>query len=193
MMGVEKIKNRLYLLEFELFYLETTMIINRVILILMIALPVGLQAQSGIGWLFEPTPNDSIEKESFENHSSILPQIRQGIKSEEGFNLLKSLNFIPIVDGGINYQSELGYRIAGGGIFESNPSWKKFYLRAGAIGGVESADNLTSAKYEFSDSMKSVRSLFQPIVRFAYTPNHIFNFQIGHDKNFIGKVTDRYS
>jgi hypothetical protein len=163
------------------------MIINRVILILMFALPFGLQAQSGIGWLFEPTPNDSIEKESFENHSSILPQIRQGIKSENGINFVKPLNFIPLVDGGINYQSELGYRITGGGIFESNPIWKKFYLRAGAIGGVESADSLTSANYEFTDSLKSVRSLFQPIVRFAYTPNHIFNFQIGHDKNFIGE------
>jgi hypothetical protein len=163
------------------------MIINRVILILMIALPVGLQAQSGIGWLFEPTSNDSTEKESFENHSSILPQIRREIKSENGINFVRPINFIPLVDGGLNYQSDLGYRISGGGIFESNQNWKKFYLRAGAIGGVESTDSLTSANYEFTDSLKSSRSLFQPIFRFAYTPNQIFNFQIGHDKNFIGE------
>ena len=163
------------------------MIINRVILILIIALPVGLQAQSGIGWLFEPTSNDSIEKESFENHSSILPQIRREIKSENGINFVRPINFIPLVDGGLNYQSDLGYRISGGGIFESNQNWKKFYIRAGAIGGVESTDSLTSANYEFTDSLKSSRSLFQPIFRFAYTPNQIFNFQIGHDKNFIGE------
>jgi hypothetical protein len=163
------------------------MIINRVILILMIALPVGLQAQSGIGWLFEPTSNDSIEKESFENHSSILPQIRREIKSENGINFVRPINFIPLVDGGLNYQSDLGYRISGGGIFESNQNWKKFYLRAGILGGVESADSLTSANYEFTDSLKSSRSIFQPIFRFAYTPNQIFNFQIGHDKNFIGE------
>jgi hypothetical protein len=163
------------------------MIINRVILILIIALPVGLQAQSGIGWLFEPTSNDSIEKESFENHSSILPQIRREIKSENGINFVRPINFIPLVDGGLNYQSDLGYRISGGGIFESNQNWKKFYLRAGILGGVESADSLTSANYEFTDSLKSSRSIFQPIFRFAYTPNQIFNFQIGHDKNFIGE------
>lgn len=153
----------------------------------MIALPVGLQAQSGIGWLFEPTSNDSIEKESFENHSSILPQIRREIKSENGINFVRPINFIPLVDGGLNYQSDLGYRISGGGIFESNQNWKKFYLRAGILGGVESADSLTSANYEFTDSLKSSRSIFQPIFRFAYTPNQIFNFQIGHDKNFIGE------
>ena len=139
------------------------MIINRVILILLLAFPIGLKAQNGIGWLVEPNPTDSVDKESFENHSSVLPQIRQGIKSEKGINFVKPLNFIPLVDGGINYQSELGYRIVGGGIFESNPSWKKFYLRAGAIGGVESTDSLTSANYEFTDSLKSSRSLFQPI------------------------------
>ena len=163
------------------------MIINRFILILMFALPLGLHAQNGIGWLFEPTPNDSIEKESFENHSSILPQIRLEIKSENGINFVRPINFIPLVDGGMNYQSDLGYRISGGGIFESNQNWKKFYLRAGVIGGIESADSLTSARYEFFDSLKSVQRLFQPIVRLAYTPNHIFNFQIGHDKNFIGE------
>ena len=153
----------------------------------MFTLPVGLQAQSGIGWLFEPTPNDSIEKESFENHSSILPQIRREIKSENGINFVRPINFIPLVDGGMNYQSDLGYRISGGGIFESNQNWKKFYLRAGVIGGIESADSLTSARYEFFDSLKSVQRLLQPIVRLAYTPNHIFNIQIGHDKNFIGE------
>ncbi len=153
----------------------------------MFALPIGLQAQNGIGWLFETSPNDSIEKESFENHSSILPQIRREIKSENGINLIKPINFIPLLDGGINYSSDLGYRISGGGIFESNSTWKKFYIRAGAIGGLESADSLTSARYEFFDSLKSVQALFQPLVRLAYTPNHIFNFQIGHDKNFIGE------
>ncbi len=150
-------------------------------------MPLELQSQNGIGWLYEPTPTDSIEKESFENHSSILPQIRREIKSENGINVVKPVNFVPLVDVGINYQSELGYRVSGGGIFESNPNWKKFYLRAGAIGGVESADSVTTAKYEYFDSLKSIQSIFQPTVRFAYTPNHIFNFQIGHDKNFIGE------
>jgi hypothetical protein len=163
------------------------MIINRVILILLFAFPFGLNAQNGIGWLFEPTPNDSLENESFENHSSILPRIRQKIVSENGIKLVKPINFIPLVDGGINYQSELGYRFSGGGIFESNPNWNKFYLRAGALAGIESADSITSARYEFSDSLRSAQAIFHPIIRFAYTPNHIFNFQVGHDKNFIGE------
>ena len=164
------------------------MIINRVMLILLIlAFPLGLKAQNGIGWLFEPTPNDSVEKESFENHSSILPKIRQTNKSENGIKFVNPLNFIPIVDAGINYKNELGYRIAGGGFFESNRNWNKFYIRAGMLAGIESADSLTSAKYEFSDSMQSLKSLIQPSIRLAFTPNHIFNFQIGHDKSFIGE------
>lgn len=163
------------------------MIINRFILIFLFALPLGLKAQNGIGWLLEPMPNDSIEKESFENHSSILPQIRQETKSEKAINFVKPIKFIPLLDCGINYQSDLGYRISGGGIFESNSNWKKFYIRAGILGGIESADSITSAKYQFSDSVNSIQTMFQPIIRFGYTPNHIFNFQIGHDKNFIGE------
>ena len=82
------------------------MIINRVILILLLlAFPFGFKAQNAIGWLFEPMPNDSIEKESLENHSSILPQIRQENNSENGINFVKPINFIPLLDGGINYHS----------------------------------------------------------------------------------------
>jgi hypothetical protein len=97
------------------------------------------------------------------------------------------MRFIPVSDLATFYDKDFGFRLGSGAIVESNSNWKKLYVRAGATGGLASPESLNLNKFEFTNTNSTSFAFFQPIVRISYTPNHIFNFQVGHDKNFIGE------
>ncbi len=157
------------------------------LLLFLIFKALSSSAQSGITWLREDMPNDSIFAPSFENHSSLLPKIRVTQPQAKGFNLGKTLNLIPLADLTTFYDIDFGYRLGFGAVVESNANWKKMFVRAGATGGLASEGSINNNRFEFTQNNSSSFAYFQPIVRLSYTPNHIFNFQIGHDKNFIGE------
>ena len=153
--------------------------------LLFILFFVRSYGQTAVDWVRESMPFDSSQKLSVESHSAILPQIRIQNSKKNSLAFGKRNGIIPLVDGCSYYDTDLGYRLGGGILAEG--SLNKFYYRTGGIGGIATNGLINSNRFEFTKGDSNSFSFFQPIVRFSFTPNHIFNFQFGHDKNFIGE------
>ena len=139
--------------------------------------------QGELGYIFEEMPSDSLGERTIKTHSTIKPSIRQsGEFSPENVTLqlngLADLNFI---------QNTHSWFKTGLGLELKGAIRDKFYFRLAGIEGISQTDGFYSPKTYIADSIKRM-SLYTDIhARISYTPNHIFNFQVGIDNNFIGE------
>jgi hypothetical protein len=130
--------------------------------------------------------NESINP--FKN-SDLAPCIR--LKNTAlGFNNAKqqghkSIAIIPLVDIGLQYKNDLAHRNGLGFLLEARPI-KKSYVRIGGLVDISNTSSLNPGSIEIANLGVSQQLWFMPITRFAYTPNKVFSFQVGYDKNFIG-------
>ena len=140
-------------------------------------------SQGEVDYLFEEMPSDSVAKLSISTHTSVKPAIRQYTKNPEKKSYfqvggLGDLNFFQQVQSG--YKTGLGLEL------KANIK-DKLYFRLAGIEGIYQNSHGFQPKSYIDDSIGKV-SLYSDLRgRISYTPNHIFNFQIGLDHNFIGE------
>ncbi len=136
--------------------------------------------QAEVGRLYEELPSDSIVPRSTQIHTSLKPAIRQAnfTKNYVRFSALGDLNYVQ--------QGEPNYKLGLGGEVSAaiNDKW---YFQVAAIQGVSNLDSIFEPK-SYITSPQPNADLYTDIrTRVSYTPNHIFNFQVGLDHNFIGE------
>lgn len=136
--------------------------------------------QAEIGRLYEELPSDSIITRSAQTHTSLKPAIRQK-NFDDNYLRLSAL-------GDLNYvqRDDPAYKLGLGGEITAvlNDKW---YFQAAAIQGVSNLDSIFEPK-SYVTSPQINLDLYTDIrSRISYTPNHIFNFQVGLDHNFIGE------
>ena len=132
-----------------------------------------------------------IREEQFKNHLSLKPNIRLN-NYALGFRLSKdskkTINLIPLVDLGIQYSTglnRLNHRNGMGFLLEARPI-KKSYVRIGGLVNISNAESLNPGNINLTDVGASQKLWVMPMTRLAYTPNEVFCFQAGYDRNFIG-------
>ncbi|MEJ6588995.1 MAG: hypothetical protein QNL43_04260 [Crocinitomicaceae bacterium] len=172
------------------------MIINKALTILVVLLAFGAWNQSDIGYLNgslvttlrSEAPKDSSSVSVSLHHSDLRPSLRLN-NSSLGFRLSKKepekINLIPLIDLGIQYNDELSHRGGLGFLLEARPI-KKSYVRIGGLVNVSNSALLNPGNINLSELGTSQELWFLPLTRLAYTPNEVFSFQVGYDKNFIG-------
>ncbi len=144
--------------------------------------PFFAVSQNDVGRIFEEMPSDSIEKRSLKSHTSLWPKVRLENKSLEE----KNFQLTPLAD--LNYiQTTHSLFKIGLGIELEGRIKDKFYYRLAGVEGISQTDAFYSPKTYVADS-NGQSSIYTDLHgRISYTPNHIFNFQIGLDNNFIGE------
>lgn len=154
---------------------------------ILIFIHFGLFAQSTTGLLFEEMPDDSLPSFSNQLHTSLLPQIR--LKNDKVSISDTNRSFLSVtglVDFGYRYSNESEYR-SGLGISVESSIKDKWHFRLNGIQGFGHSDSLFEPK---SYVLKHKTNYFWYTdirSRISYTPNDIFNFQVGLDHNFIGE------
>jgi len=150
---------------------------------------LALRAQTQLGFVEEEMPLDSILTPSITEHSSLQPTLRNSIR----YSLLKRDSTVRrfgiqgICDVGYFAENQQTYRAGGGFLAEFAPN-QKWYARLAGIEGITNgtAGNLLPKSY-ITDHQSNY-SLYTDIRgRLSFSPNEIFNFQAGLDKNFIGE------
>ncbi len=125
---------------------------------------------------------------AYKRHYDLRPSVRLNSFSL-GYSLFrapnKTINLIPIVDLGVQYNNGVRHRNGLGFLLEARPI-KKSYVRIGGLLDVSNSLHLNPGNLELSDLGSSQGLWFLPMTRLAYTPNDVFSFQVGYDKNFIG-------
>ena len=128
---------------------------------------------------------------AYKRHYDIRPSIRLN-NVKLGFALSKhpnkTINLIPLVDLGVQYNAssnQLKHRNGLGFLLESRPI-KKGYVRIGGLVNFSNAESLNPGNINLTDIEASQKLWVMPMTRLAYTPNEVFCFQAGYDRNFIG-------
>lgn len=145
-------------------------------------------AQYGIGRLYEELPDDSLPKLAVDLHTSLKPSIRQStfLSWKKDPEIKKNYFFIaPAVDVNGGYSDQANYRAGLG--FNLQAAAGKWFFRLGAVGGIGSVDSLFNTRSYYYEQ-KGKNSYYADLrARISYTPNEIFNFQVGLDNHFIGE------
>jgi hypothetical protein len=144
-----------------------------------------IHAQTAVNWLVEESLTDSLSVRDLSFHTCLKPYFRQKVNLKRQIQLSEKIGLLPLTDIGGQYDigRNLNYRAGLGFALETEP-FKKSYLRVGAL-GMYGNFNLPFEPYYLNELTQNV--YLQPTARFSYTPNSIFNFQIGMDENFIGE------
>lgn len=140
-------------------------------------------AQPEVDILFEELPSDTVFNTGLRIHNSLKPAIR--IPSSNGGNYIKAegltdlnyaQNFYPEGKVGLGFQAT--------GSFNN-----KWYFRLASVGGITNfTGDLYPKTFIINETKNADNSIYYDIrSRISYTPNHIFNFQVGLDHNFIGE------
>ena len=108
------------------------MIIKQIILLFVCTIALELQGQIQEGFLLAPFQSDSVNKEINATHSGIFPAIQLNVAKNIGFRLNKNNQVIPLLDLGIQNNTEINYRVGGGLLFEGSPL-KNLYYRIGGL------------------------------------------------------------
>jgi len=142
--------------------------------------------QGKIGYLIEELPADSIQARSFEDHSSIWPKVIR----DSSFK--KCLGLAPIVDNVVGYYKNSEWSTLprfGLGIQADLKISPKWYARIGYNYATLSDDTnyLDTRSYLYTRKPNKILLSHNLLGRISYTPNPIFNFQAGIDRNFIGE------
>lgn len=136
--------------------------------------------QAEIGRLFEELPSDSLVVRTAQTHTSLRPAIRQTNFNDNYLRLsaLGDLNYVQ--------RDQPGYKLGLGGEVTAvlNDKW---YFQAAAIQGVSNLDSIFEPKSHITSPQTNLDLYTDLRSRISYTPNHIFNFQVGLDHNFIGE------
>lgn len=140
--------------------------------------------QGSVGYVFEDMPNDSSYRENIRFHSSFKPHIRLQSRLPEGKKIrIQALGDVLGEVQSNNIGTVLGYRANTGMELLSDLNNKWHFRIAGTFGinNRHTFPKLTPHTDYRPFYNLDIRS------RISYTPNHIFNFQVGYDKNFIGE------
>lgn len=142
--------------------------------------------QGKIGYLIEELPFDSIQARPYEDHSSIWPKVIR----DSSFK--KCLGFFPMVDNSVGYDQNSAlstYSRLGLGIQSDLKISPKWYARIGYNFASLSNDTnyLDTRAYFYTRKQDKIPLSHNLLGRISYTPNPIFNFQAGIDRNFIGE------
>lgn len=163
-----------------------TKLIN--IILILLAFTYNADAQHGVASVFEELPEDSVFKKSIDLHTSLKPLIRQQefVSWKKGEEPRNNYFFIaPAVDLNGGYSSQFNYRTGLGLNLQAQTG--KWFFRLGAMGGLGSVDSLFNTR-SFYYEEKGKNHYYADIrSRISYTPNEIFNFQVGLDNHFIGE------
>lgn len=152
-------------------------------------------AQHGVKLLYEELPNDSVPALDVKYHSSIQPANRWSQKQngkeiiQIGNRAIKDQHFFgltPIVDGLVSHNNSFSLRGGLGIGLESNFA-KKWYIRLNAFGGLASYDSTFNFQPWYSKQKQKTIEYVDFTGRISFTPNKIFNFQIGNDNNSFGE------
>lgn len=147
-----------------------------------------VSAQYGVSSIFEELPSDSIPKKATDLHTALKPAIRQHQFSSWKKDEPARDNFFfiaPAVDVNGGYSNQLNYRTGLGLNLQAQTG--KWFFRLGAMGGIGSVDSLFNTR-SFYYEAKGKNYYYADIrTRISYTPNEIFNFQVGLDNQFIGE------
>jgi hypothetical protein len=155
-------------------------------LFILLFAPLITFGQGTIRYLTEELPLDSVPKPSIEDHSSIWPKL------ERNFKFKQCLGALPMGDVAYAFDkdspSSLYFR-HGLGIqtdLKISPNW---YARIGYNFASLSNDTnyLDTRSYSYTRKQDKIPLSHNLLGRISYTPNHIFNFQLGLDRNFIGE------
>lgn len=137
--------------------------------------------QAGISLLIEERPEDSTSHLSILDHTSIRPAIRQSNWTHK-----RNWSVSPVVDLAGRLASTFEYKAGLGACFEG--SWKdKWYVRIMGLQGLGKSDSILQPK-SYIGSTTNFGYLYSELRgRVGYTPNEVFNFQVGLDHQFIGE------
>ena len=138
-----------------------------------------LVGQGQIEPIYESLPNDAIDSLSISVHSSILPRLTS-------FQKTNSVSLEGLLDVAIKFNESYSNRL-GAGFIVNGFLAKKWHLN---VGTVFSATNSIEQLHpnSFLESKVNNTPVFSDIRgRISYSPNSLFNFQIGLDHNFIGE------
>ena len=155
-------------------------------LVILLFTPLICFGQGTVLYLTEELPTDSIIQPSFENHTSIWPKL------ERNFKFKQCLGASPLVDPTLAYDPKspnMLYSRLGLGIQTDLKISPKWYGRVGYNFATLTNDTnyLDTRAYFYSRKPDKFPISHNLLGRFSYTPNHIFNFQVGLDRNFIGE------
>ncbi|HBW85576.1 MAG TPA: hypothetical protein DEF82_02180 [Crocinitomicaceae bacterium] len=143
-------------------------------------------AQGRIDYLIEELPSDSSEVLSYTRHSSILPQVNRTAPFSKCLGATFSADNLISYD---KYAPSSTYARLGLGIQTDLSIAPKWYARVGYNFSTINNDTnfLDTRSFFYSRNNSSIIGSHNLLGRVSYTPNHIFNFQGGLDRNFIGE------
>lgn len=155
----------------------------RIIAYIALICTANVFAQNDIGYLFEEMPSDSVTPKSIRKHTRLKPLIRQANTSNEKTTYiqisgLSDLNYFQQVRPGL--KTGLGLELKGA-------IKDKLTYRIAGVEGISESSALFTPKAYISDSLGQFLLYSDIRSRISYTPNKVFNFQIGLDHNFIGE------
>lgn len=159
----------------------------RYILIIALIIAGNSFSQVGVGLLYEELPSNTVSQSSVKEHTSVQPLIRKVALSPFSKDEIpkKYLSLIPVSDLNASYSNGLDYRTGLGIGLEGTIG--KWYFRMAAAGGIGSVDSIFHTNSFYKENKTSQIVYTDVRGRISYTPNTIFNFQIGLDNTFIGQ------
>ncbi len=142
--------------------------------------------QGKVNYLTEELPSDSILKPSVENHSAIWPKVDRDVKFK------RCLAVFPIGDIAYAFDKvspSLFYFRQGLGVQTDLKISPKWYARVGYnfASFTNDTNYLDTRTYSYTRKQDKLPISHNVLGRISYTPNHVFNFQAGIDRNFIGE------
>ena len=149
------------------------------IVLLYLLFSTQIYGQAKLENLLEELPNDSNVTHSISNHSAIYPKLTSCNESN-------SIKVNALFDGLLNTVGMDQYRI-GGGVSLNGYLNNKWHLKLGNSLIFHAADSLFQPKSFFSQNLANANISNDFRGRLSFTPNSMFNFQVGLDHNFIGE------
>jgi len=158
------------------------------IIVLCSLLPFAGSAQYGIDPLLEELPADSVLPLSVENHTGLRPFIRTSNFQSWKKDAIAKPNYFfiaPAVDLNGAYTSKLDFRTGLGVNMHAQAG--KWFFKVGAVGGVGTVDSFFNTRAYYLERKGDLYNYVDVRGRISFTPNEIFNFQVGLDNHFIGE------
>jgi len=164
----------------------------RCLIIIAYILPFLTLGQGGIGYLYETTPELLFDcgtgnQRTIKTHNGVLPLIRQSTMGEKV--LSRDSSFVSVTgigEAGFRYLNTSQYR-AGGGLLLESAIKDKWAFRVGVLSGYSLSDSVWFPRAYFTKSSGDGQVYADVRASASFTPNDIFNFQLGMDHNFIGE------
>ncbi|MCF8444239.1 MAG: hypothetical protein K9G29_04465 [Crocinitomicaceae bacterium] len=160
------------------------MIIRNIFLIMV--LHYACFGQGTVSYLTEELPLDSIPEPSVENHSAIWPRVERDVKFKQCLGAFPigdiAYAFDKVSPSSVYFRHGLGIQTD----LKISPRW---YARVGYnfTSLTNDTNYLDTRSYFYTRKPNKIPLSHNLLGRISYTPNHIFNFQAGIDRNFIGE------